>query len=110
MGSSYIPGIDNPHDVSLSPSMVPPVIQRVLMALLIGAFLLVVGFALTEHWRRATFLLGCALVWLSIIRATCDSRVLGVLAVRSRKFDASFTLFIGGIMAFLAMSVDPLGS
>ncbi|MBI8989487.1 DUF3017 domain-containing protein [Corynebacterium meridianum] len=110
MGSSYIPGIDNPHDVSLSPSAVPRVIQRVFMALLIGAFLVVIGFALTEHWRRATFLLGCALMWLSVIRVTCDSRILGVLAVRSRKFDAPFTLLVGGSMVFLAMSVDPLGS
>ncbi|MBV7292628.1 DUF3017 domain-containing protein [Corynebacterium sp. TAE3-ERU16] len=110
MGSSYIPGIDNPHDVGLPPSRVPHVIQRAFMALLFAAFLVVIGFALTEHWRRATFLLGCALIWLSVIRVTCDSRTLGVFAVRSRKFDTPFTLLMGGSMAFLAMSVDPLGS
>ncbi|MCK7637616.1 DUF3017 domain-containing protein [Corynebacterium pygosceleis] len=110
MRSSYVPGIDNPHDVDLSPSVVPRFIQRVFLALLVVAFLVAVGFALTEHWRRATFLLGGALVWLSVIRVTCDSRELGVLAVRSRRFDALFTLLIGGVMAFLAVSVDPLGS
>ncbi|MBI8999383.1 DUF3017 domain-containing protein [Corynebacterium sp. CCM 9185] len=110
MNSSYVPGIDNPHDIGLSPSPVPRAVQRVFMALLIAAFLIAAIFALTEHWRRATFLLGCALVWLSVVRGICDSRVLGVFSVRSRSFDTLFTLFIGGLMAFLAVSVDPLGS
>ena len=34
----------------------------------------------------------------------------GVLAVRSRRFDACFTGLLGATMAFLAFSVDSLGS
>jgi hypothetical protein len=68
------------------------------------------GFAFTEHWRRATFALGVSLIWLAVVRVTCDSRVVGVFAVRSRRFDAIFTTVVGGAMAFLSASVDALGS
>jgi len=76
----------------------------------------VVGFALsalfsaTEHWRRATFTLGAALVWLAVLRYACDSRVIGLVAVRSRRFDALFCTTLGAAMMFLAGSVDALGS
>ena len=68
------------------------------------------GYAIFEYWRRATFLLGLALLWLTVVRLTCDSSRVGVLAVRSRRFDATFTGVIGALMAFLAYSVDALGS
>ncbi|MEZ2121590.1 MULTISPECIES: DUF3017 domain-containing protein [unclassified Corynebacterium] len=110
MTSPYIPGVDNPHDVGLPPSRLPRVIQWTFLVVFLSALLIAVGFAVTEHWRRATFLLGGALIWLSLLRSLCDSRVLGVLAVRSRRFDGFFTLFVGGVMVFLAVSVDPLGS
>jgi len=45
-----------------------------------------------------------------VVRLTCDSRRVGVLAVRSRRFDACFTGLLGAVMAFLAFSVDSLGS
>lgn len=63
-----------------------------------------------QYWRRATFLLRLALLWLTVVRLTCDSSRVGVLAVRSRRFDATFTGVIGALMAFLAYSVDALGS
>ena len=62
------------------------------------------------NWRRATFTLGAGLVWLSVVRLTCDSKVLSVLAVRSQKFDAIFTSVIGAFILFLSSSVDSLGS
>lgn len=55
-------------------------------------------------------MLGLALLWLTVVRLTCDSSRVGVLAVRSRRFDATFTGVIGALMAFLAYSVDALGS
>lgn len=69
-----------------------------------------VVFSLTEHWRRATFALGISMMWLAVLRAYCDSQVLGVLAVRSRRFDAIFSATLGTIMVFLSVSVDALGS
>lgn len=67
-------------------------------------------YALSEHWRRATVVLGAAMLWLAVVRLTCDSRRVGVLAVRSRHFDALFTTALGGALLFLALSVDSLGS
>ncbi|EEI15910.1 hypothetical protein HMPREF0298_2244 [Corynebacterium lipophiloflavum DSM 44291] len=67
-------------------------------------------FSATEHWRRATFTLGAAMLWLTLMRLTCDSRVIGLVAVRSKRFDAFFTTALGAAMMWLAWSVDALGS
>lgn len=102
--------LQNPHDAKLKPSRLPRLIQWAMVAW----FVLGVGvsgvYALTEHWRRATFVLGAALLWLAVVRWLCDSQVLGVLAVRSRRFDLTFSTLLGVAMVFLASSVDSLGS
>ena len=66
--------------------------------------------AASEHWRRATFTLGAAMVWLAVVRLSCDSKQIGVLAVRSRRFDTMFCAGVGAAMMWLAYSVDALGS
>lgn len=100
----------NPHDANLAPSSVPRRLQRIGLA----CFLILLVFAsvmsLTEHWRRATFALGSAMLWLAVLRVYCDSAVLGVLTVRSRRFDAIFSAVLGTLLVFLALSVDALGS
>ncbi|MDY3126518.1 MAG: DUF3017 domain-containing protein [Corynebacterium sp.] len=63
-----------------------------------------------EHWRRATVMLGAALLWLVLVRLTCDSARVGVFAVRSRKFDSVFSGFLGLLLIVLSISVDSLGS
>ena len=80
------------------------------IALLIAAVVASGIWSGTEHWRRATFSLGVAVMWLGALRLTCDSKILGVFAVRSVKFDVAFCLVTGGLMTFLAASVDSLGS
>jgi len=50
------------------------------------------------------------LTWLAGLRLVCDSRVMGVLGVRSRRFDAAFTTTLGVSMMFVAGTVDSLGS
>ncbi|RNE48813.1 DUF3017 domain-containing protein [Corynebacterium alimapuense] len=102
--------LDNPHDRGLPASKVPRYLQRAGLVLFLAGVVFASGYALTEHWRRATLILGISLIWLTVLRMTCDSRVLGVFSVRSRRFDALFTLLIGGTMTFLAASVDALGS
>lgn len=102
--------LDNPHDVGLKPSPLSPRLQYGLVVLFVLGVVASGLFALTEHWRRASFTLGAALLWLSVVRMTCDSKVLGVLAVRSRHFDAIYTGIMGAAMVFLATSVDSLGS
>ena len=102
--------LDNPHDLGTPPSRLPRWAQWAGMALFLAGLVVAGGYALTEHWRRATFILGAALLWLSLVRVACDSRVVGVFAVRSRRFDALFTGLVGGLMVFLSASVDALGS
>ncbi|MBC3185957.1 DUF3017 domain-containing protein [Corynebacterium sp. zg-331] len=104
------PYLDNPHDATLAPSRLPRGVQCAML----GAFLLGLAlsalFAFTEHWRRATVTLGAALLWLALVRLLCDSRLVGIFAVRSRRFDVLFDTLLGGGMAFFALSVDSLGS
>ncbi|OFP20801.1 MULTISPECIES: DUF3017 domain-containing protein [unclassified Corynebacterium] len=102
--------LSNPHDAHLKPSALPPAVQWVAIGLFVVAVAVSGFYAVFEHWRRATLLLGGALVWLTVVRLTCDSSRVGVLAVRSRRFDAWFTGILGAAMAFLAFSIDALGS
>lgn len=102
--------LSNPHDKDLTPSTVPLTLQRAGLVIFVVGMVVSGVFSITEHWRRATFSLGATLVWLSVLRLTCDSQVLGVLAVRSKKFDAVFTALGGAAMLFLSASVDALGS
>lgn len=96
--------------MDLPASRVPVRLQR--LGLLVFAVVISasVVLSLTEHWRRSTFAFGIAMMWLAVLRVYCDSGVLGVLAVRSRRFDAGYSATLGAIMIFLAVSVDALGS
>lgn len=100
----------NPHDLGLAPSRLPAAVQWLFVALVAVGVAVSGAYAVMEHWRRATFILGAALLWLSVVRLTCDSQRLGVLAVRSRKFDAFYTAIAGGALVYLSSSVDALGS
>lgn len=100
----------NPHDARVAPSAISRPIQRVLVGVFV-AFLVVVALLIgVDRWRRGTFMLGVAMMWLASIRWIVDSDVLGVLAVRSRKFDSLFSAAIGAMIVWLSVSVDPLGS
>lgn len=102
--------LDNPHDVRLKPSRLPRAVQIAGVVAFLIALVATAGFAATEHWRRATFTLGAAMIWLALLRLSVDSRILGIFSVRSRRFDTSFSLLLGGGLVFLSASVDALGS
>jgi hypothetical protein len=50
------------------------------------------------------------MIWLGLIRWWVDSKILGVFAVRSRRFDSAFCLIVGVLLLATAWSVDSLGS
>lgn len=102
--------VSNPHDVHLKPSPLPAWLQWTFVALFGIAVVASGVMSLMEHWRRATFLLGAAMVWLSVVRLTCDSHRVGVFAVRSRRFDCWFSALVGAALLWLSASVDALGS
>ncbi|AZA10805.1 hypothetical protein CGERO_02405 [Corynebacterium gerontici] len=104
------PSLRNPHDVNLPPSKVPVLLQWVGIALFIALTVASGVFSYGNHWRRATFTLGVALAWLSVLRLVCDSSVMGVFAVRSRKFDVTFTAALSALMLYLSATVESLGS
>ena len=102
--------LDNPHDRGNAASPLSVTAQRVMAAVFVVGFVLSGIYMATEHWRRATFTLGAAMLWLTVMRLTCDSQVIGLVAVRSRRFDALFTTVLGAAMMWLSWSVDALGS
>lgn len=102
--------LDNPHDIGRKESKIPSGIQYIGLSLFVIAVATSGVYSLTEHWRRATFVLGTALLWLAILRLTCDSKVLGVLSIRSRTFDVMYASAVGGAMVFFSYSIDSLGS
>ncbi|MGJ4050401.1 DUF3017 domain-containing protein [Corynebacterium macclintockiae] len=100
--------LDNPHDRHNAPSRLSRPIQWALLGLFGLMLLAVVALLLVDRWRRASVMLGGAMVYLAVLRLLLDSRVLGVLAVRSRKFDTAFSAAIGLGILWIAVSVDPL--
>ncbi|WP_083319220.1 DUF3017 domain-containing protein [Corynebacterium sp. HMSC04H06] len=102
--------LDNPHDRHVAPSKLPAKVQWAMIGAFVAVVVLSGVFALLEHWRRAAFALGAAMLWLVVVRATCDSRRVGVFSVRSRRFDCIFSAVVGAALVFLAVSVDALGS
>lgn len=102
--------VSNPHDIHLKPSRLPVWLQWLFIGLFAVAVVASGVMSLLEHWRRATFILGAAMVWLTVVRRTCDSHRVGVFAVRSRRFDSIFSAVIGAALLWLSASVDALGS
>lgn len=102
--------LDNPHDLKNKPSTLPEWAQWMVVGFFLGGALLSVWFAATAHWRRSTFTLGVFMLWLAIVRLTCDSQIVGIFAVRSRRFDTIFDIATSAAMIWLSASIDALGS
>lgn len=83
------------------------------MLLVVGFVLvMVVGlvFLVADRWRRGTVTVGTGMLVLAALRWIVDGEILGVLSVRSRKFDSLFCAAVGAAMLLVAVSVDALGS
>ena len=102
--------VSNPHDIHVKPSPLPGWLQWVFIALFCLGVVASGVMSLMQHWRRATFLLGAAMIWLAAVRRTCDSDRVGVFAVRSRRFDMAFSTALGAALVWLSASVNALGS
>lgn len=100
----------NPHDARLPHSRLNQTVQ---MLLVVGFVLvMVVGlvFLVADRWRRGTVTVGTGMLVLAALRWIVDGEILGVLSVRSRKFDSLFCAAVGAAMLLVAVSVDALGS
>lgn len=100
----------NPHDQALPPAKLPPILQYAGIGIFLFLLLVVALLLFGEHWRRGTFTLGVAMLWLAVLRLSCDGFRLGVLSIRSRSFDALFASGLGAAIMFFSYSIDSLGS
>lgn len=63
--------------------------------------------ATSSHWRLGATISGCGLLLGSVIRAVVPSRLVGLLACRSRWVDTTMTTLMGAGIVVLAWLVDP---
>ncbi|WP_072687276.1 DUF3017 domain-containing protein [Rhodococcus marinonascens] len=69
-----------------------------------------VVFVLADRWRRGAFVFGTATLLAAVFRLLMPSERVGLLAVRSKPFDVSALVAVGGAIVWLAVSIDPLGT
>ncbi|WP_287861864.1 DUF3017 domain-containing protein [Corynebacterium sp.] len=110
IGDARLRLLDNPHDRNNPPSRLSRTVQMALLGLFVLMLLAVIALLLVDRWRRASVMLGSAMLYLAVLRLLLDSHMLGILAVRSRRFDTAFTAAIGFGILWIAVSVDPLVS
>nr|WP_206025510.1 DUF3017 domain-containing protein [Rhodococcus sp. 14C212] len=77
------------------------------VAVVIAAAVILV---VADRWRRGAFVFGGATLLAGLLRLWMPEDLVGVLAVRSRTFDVSALLVVGGLIIALAVSIDPLGT
>src|SRR5699024_12833218 len=68
------------------------------------------GFVMFERWRRGAFLLGIVALGAAALRAVLSDERARLLASRTKAFDVLFLAGIGGVVLWLALSVDSLGT
>jgi len=77
--------------------------------LLVVLFLFAVGLALiaASHWRRGAMIIGGAVGLAGLMRLVLPGRVVGLLAVRGRLWDAALTGLAGLAIIVLSLVVPP---
>ncbi|MEJ6549371.1 DUF3017 domain-containing protein [Corynebacterium sp. USCH3] len=100
----------NPHDVAVPHSRLNQTVQMLLVVGFVLVMLVGLVFLVADRWRRGTVTVGTGMLLLGALRWVVDGEILGVLSVRSRKFDSLFCLAVGALMLLVAVSVDSLGS
>jgi hypothetical protein len=61
--------------------------------------------ALLDHWRRGSAVLAAAAALAAVLRLVLPTRIAGVLAVRSRRFDVTFLLALTALLVAMALAV-----
>ncbi|TYQ10947.1 UNVERIFIED_ORG: Protein of unknown function (DUF3017) [Gordonia westfalica J30] len=104
---------DGHHDAAPGPEPVQGVravlvqIPYLLVMLGVLAAALLVMF---DRWRRGSFVFGTALLVGALLRAFIPASQAGLLQVRGKLFDVSVMATVGGVMLWLATSIDSLGT
>ncbi|WP_232851212.1 DUF3017 domain-containing protein [Nocardia acididurans] len=78
--------------------------------LVIGAVLLVaVVFLAWDRWRRGTYVIGGATLLGAAFRMMLPTERVGLLAVRSKRFDVAWMAVLGGTIIAVAATISTLG-
>ena len=83
--------------------------DKLLRVVPITVVLLVVAaglvLAVLDHWRRGSAVLAVAAALAAAMRLLLPTRLVGVLAVRSRPFDVVFLLALTALLVAMAVAV-----
>ncbi|MDL9937181.1 DUF3017 domain-containing protein [Gordonia sp. ABSL1-1] len=63
-----------------------------------------------DRWRRGSFVFGSAFLVGALLRAVIPTSRAGLLQIRGKLFDVATMAAIGGLMLWLATSIDSLGT
>ena len=66
-----------------------------LVALVVAVAVLLIA---TDHWRRGATGLGGAAYLIAVLRLLVPERSIGILAVRGKKFDVTFSILLGSLL------------
>mgnify|MGYP002652369596 CR=1 FL=1 len=80
------------------------------MVAVLAVIAVAVLFVLSDRWRRGAVVFGVATLLAGGFRAIFSDDSVGLLAVRSRRFDTAALLAVGTLIVALAASIDPLGT
>jgi hypothetical protein len=74
----------------------------VVLALIVAGLVL----ALLDHWRKGSAALAGAAGLAALLRLVLPARLVGVLAVRSRRFDVLFLVLTTALLVAMALAVQ----
>lgn len=80
------------------------------LALVLGGLLVALGFVMFERWRRGAFILGVVALAAAVLRGALPDARARLLGVRGKWFDVLVYTVFGGVVLWLAMSIDSLGT
>ncbi|NNH71993.1 DUF3017 domain-containing protein [Nocardia uniformis] len=91
-------------------SRVGAFVRTNLPLILVGAVLVVaVVFLAWDRWRRGAVIIGGAALLAAAFRLLLSTEQVGLLAVRSKRFDVSWLTVLGTAIIVLAATVNTLG-
>lgn len=80
------------------------------MAIILAGIVISLLLMVFDRWRRGAFALGIVALLGAVLRVALPHTKAGLLIVRSKAFDGAFYAIVGGLIIWLSLSVDALGT
>lgn len=78
--------------------------------LVTAVFVAALGLVIVDRWRRGALVAGIGVGLGAALRMVLSDDNAGLLAVRSKTFDVAAMTAVATAMAYLALTIDPLGT